>query len=380
MAFELETTLATGVSGNYWFLGYVEVVCNDDPFVNVSMDLYLNRQSKIDGKSIMERRNTKMSLYDIDASVSYDFRACIYNALMQRPEWDNAVMIYDDPLPNPKCQDTAVTTPMETPVAITVGAYDPYNVPFTFSIVDQPANGAVNIEMYSVDFGAGSLSNPVFTYTPDANFAGIDTFTYTATNDNGVVGNTATITINVPSQIPVATSASVSSGMNTEADIALSASDPNNLPLSYAVSVNPTHGTVSLLNNVCTYIPNTDYFGNDSFEFTASNGTYTSTAATISINVVSRIPAASNTEVLTEANVPVELPVSAIDPFSLPLTYSITTSPTNGSVAESNGVFTYTPNVDFVGSDSLQYTASNGTYTSPAATISISVNELIIGE
>ena len=168
--------------------------------------------------------------------------------------------------------------------------------------------------------------------------------------------------------------------MNTEADIALSASDPNNLPLSYAVSVNPTHGTVSLLNNVCTYIPNTDYFGNDSFEFTASNGTYTSTAATISINVVSRIPAASNTEVLTEANVPVELPVSAIDPFSLPLTYSITTSPTNGSVAESNGVFTYTPNVDFVGSDSLQYTASNGTYTSPAATISISVNELIIGE
>ena len=75
MAFELETTLTTGVSGNYWYLGYVEVVCNDNPFVNVSMDLYLNKQAKLDGKSIMERRNTHMSLYDIDASVSYDFRA-----------------------------------------------------------------------------------------------------------------------------------------------------------------------------------------------------------------------------------------------------------------------------------------------------------------
>ena len=374
MAFELETTLATGVSGNYWYLGYVEVVCNDNPFVNVSMDLYLNRQAKIDGKSIMERRNSRMSLYDIDASVSYDFRACIYNALLQRPEWSSAVMIYDDPTQNPKCQDASATTPMETPVAISVGAYDPYNVPFNFSVVDQPTEGSVSLEMAYVDFGAGDLSNPVFLYNPNPGFAGVDTFTYTATNDNGVVGNTATITIVVPSQIPVASSTSVSSGMNTEADITLSASDPNNLPLTYAVTVNPTHGTVSLTGNVCTYIPTTDYFGSDSFEFTATNGTYTSSAATISINVVSRIPTASSTEVSTEVNIPVELPLSAIDPFSLPLTYSITTNPTNGSVAESNGIFTYTPNADYIGLDSVSYTASNGTYTSDAAIIDIAIN------
>ena len=52
MAFELETTLGTGVSGNYWYLGYVEVVCNDNPFVNISMDLYLSRQAKLDGKQM----------------------------------------------------------------------------------------------------------------------------------------------------------------------------------------------------------------------------------------------------------------------------------------------------------------------------------------
>ncbi len=374
MAFELESTLSTGVSGNYWYLGYVEVVCNNSPFVNVSMDLYLDRQAKLDGKSIMERRNTNMSLYDIDASVSYDFRACVYNALMQRPEWAGAIMIYDDPTQNPKCQDASYSTEMETPVAITVGAYDPYNVPFTFSIVDQPTNGSVNIEMASVDFGAGTLLNPVFTYAPNAAFAGQDTFTYTATNDNGVVGNTATITVYIPSQIPVASSTNVSSGMNTEASITLLATDPNDLSLTYAVTVNPTHGTVSLTGNVCTYIPTTDYFGSDSFEFTASNGTYTSTAATISINVVSRIPTASSTEISTEVNTPIDLPITAIDPFSLPLTYDITINPTNGSVSESNGVYTYTPNVDFVGFDSLSYTATNGTYTSAEATIQITIN------
>ena len=199
MAFELETTLATGVTGNYWFLGNVEVVCNDSPFVIVSMDLYLNRQAKLDGRYIMERRNTNMSLYDIDASVSYDFRVCIYNALKQRPEWSNAVWIYDDPKKDPKCQDTTASTIVDTPVAITIGAYDPYNVPFSFSIVDQPTNGTVSIVMAQVDFGAGSLSNPVFNYTPNAGYIGDDHFTYTATNNDGVVGNTAKVNILVSS-------------------------------------------------------------------------------------------------------------------------------------------------------------------------------------
>ena len=285
MAFELATTLDSGVSGNYWFLGHVEVVCNESPFVNVAMDLYLDRQAKLDGKSIMQRRATNMSLYDIDASVSYDFRACIYNALMQRPEWANAVMIYDDPVQNPKCQDAVVTTEMETPVAITIGAYDPYNVPFTFSIVDEPTNGSVTIEMANVDFGAGTLSSPVFSYTPNAGFAGADIFTYTATNDNGVVGNTATVIINIPTQIPSASSFSVSTDVNVAVDFTINGSDPNSLPLSYNVISGTSNGSYSNSNNVITYTPNQDFVGSDSLQYTASNGTYTSTTATVNIEI-----------------------------------------------------------------------------------------------
>ena len=285
MAFELETTLATGVSGNYWYLGYVEVVCNDSPFVNVSMDLYLNRQAKLDGRYIMERRNTNMSLYDIDASVSYDFRACIYNALKQRPEWENAIMIYDDPKQNPKCQDASVSTPMETPVAISVGAYDPYNVPFTFSIVDQPTNGSVSIEMAHVDFGAGDLSNPVFVYTPNPGFAGEETFTYTATNDQGIIGNTATVRINIPSQIPVANSYNVSTDINTNVDFSLLGVDPNGLPLTFTIISGSNNGSYTVNADVVSYTPNQDFIGSDSIQYTASNGTYLSPQATINITV-----------------------------------------------------------------------------------------------
>ncbi len=373
MAFELDTTLATGVSGNYWYLGYVEVICNDAPFVNISMDLYLDRQAKIDGKAIMERRNTRMSLYDIDASVSYDFRVCIYMALLQRAEWTGATMIYDDPVTNPKCQDAVVSTEMETPVAITIGAYDPYNVPFTFSVVDQPSNGSVTIEMASVDFGAGELSSPVFSYTPNSGFAGQDTFSYTATNDNGVVGNTATVTINIPTQIPSASSFSVSTGVNNDVVLSLSATDPNDLPLTYTISNNPTNGSVTELNGVYTYEPNADYIGSDSLQYTASNGTYTSSPATVAITVNSRTPVANNYSTNTVIDMPVDVTLSATDPYGLALTYTIETNPTNGSVSELNGVWTYTPNASFVGNDSFTYKASNGTYVSDAATVNITV-------
>ena len=373
MAFELDTTLSTGVSGNYWFLGYVEVICSENPFVNASMDLYLNRQAKIDGKSIMERRNTRMSLYDIDASVSYDFRVCIYTALMQRSEWDGATMVYDDPVTNPKCQDASVTTEMETPVAITIGAYDPYNIPFTFSIVDQPANGSVNIEMASVDFGAGSLSSPVFTYTPNPGFAGQDLFTYTATNDNGVVGNTATVTISIVTQIPSASNLSVSTGMNLEVDLPFYATDPNDLAVTYSVSSNASNGSVSQLGDVFTYTPNTDYLGSDSLEYTASNGTYTSVPATVYIAINSRVPVANEYNVSTAINTPVVLVFDATDPFDETLTYTVTTSPTYGSVNESNGVWTYTPNQDVSATDSFTYTATNGTYISEPANINITI-------
>jgi hypothetical protein len=373
MAFELNTTLGTGVSGNYWYLGYVEVICNENPYVNVSMDLYLNRQAKIDGKSIMERRNTRMSLYDIDASVSYDFRVCIYTALLQRPEWTGATFIYDDPVTNPKCQDATVTTEMETPVAITIGAYDPYNIPFSFSIVDQPSNGSVSIEMASVDFGAGSLSSPVFTYTPDASFAGQDTFTYTATNDNGVVGNTATVTINIPTQIPSASSITVSTGVNNDVVLSLSASDPNSLPLTYVISSNPTNGVITESNGVFTYDPNLDYIGSDSAQYTASNGTYTSSPAAISISVNSRTPIANEYNVTTDINTAVDLSFNASDPYNESLTFTIETNPTNGSVAQANGVWTYTPNQDFTGVDEFTYKASNGVYTSDAANINVTV-------
>jgi hypothetical protein len=372
MAFELETSLPSGVTGNYWYLGFVQVITNDQPYCIVSMDLYLNRQAKLDGKAIMERRNTNMLLSEIDASVSYDFRVCIYNALQQRSEWSDAVYVYDDPTPNPKCQDASVTTQMETSVDISISAYDPYNVPFTISVIDQPANGTIQQNLTEIQFGGGTLSIPVFTYLPDAGFAGSDSFTYTATNDNNVVGNTSTITITVPSLYPEAAGSSVSVFMNDSVDITLEATDPQDLPLTFSVT-NPSNGTVILVDDVVTYEPNTDFVGSDSFTFTADNGTYVSQSATVNVTVDTTVPVANSVNSFTVKDTAVDIIGSATDPQGLPLTYSVDTPPANGIATENNGVFTYTPNTDYMGSDSFTYKVSNGTDVSLPATVTISV-------
>ena len=46
-------------------------------------------------------------------------------------------------------------------------------------------------------------------------------------------------------------------------------------------------------------------------------------------------------------------------------------------VAGSNGVFTYSPNYNFYGSDSFTYTVSDGSATSEEATVSITINSVI---
>lgn len=372
MAFELETTLPSGVTGNYWYLGFVQVITNDQPYCIVSMDLYLNRQAKLDGKVIMERRNTNMLLSEIDASVSYDFRVCIYNALQQRAEWQNAVYVYDDPEQNPKCQDASVTTQMETSVDISISAYDPYNIPFTISVIDQPAHGTIQQNLTEIQFGGGTLSIPVFTYSPDAGYAGIDTFTYTATNDNNVVGNTSTISITVPSLYPEVEGSSASTFMNGTVDVTISATDPQSLPLTFDAT-DPAHGIVSVVDDVVTYVPDNDYVGSDSFTVTAFNGTYTSQPATINITVNSSNPVANDVNSFTVVNTAVDISCDASDPQGLPLTFSVDTPPANGIAIENNGVFNYTPNTDYVGTDSFTYKASNGTQQSLSATITVVV-------
>ena len=84
----------------------------------------------------------------------------------------------------PVADDQAVSTPQDTPVAITLTASDVDGDALTFAIVTGPTDGAL------------SGTAPNVTYTPNAGFTGTDGFSFKA-NDGTVDSNIATVTIEV---------------------------------------------------------------------------------------------------------------------------------------------------------------------------------------
>ncbi len=176
-------------------------------------------------------------------------------------------------------------------------------------------------------------------------------------------------------QAPIANDQSVSVDKNSSVAITLSATDANSDPLTYTIITQPTNGTLSGSAPNLTYTPNTNYVGSDSFSFRANDGKVDSNIATITItiNQVNQAPIANDQSVSVDKNSSVAITLSATDANSDPLTYTIITQPTNGTLSGSAPNLTYTPNTNYVGSDSFSFRANDGKVDSNIATININV-------
>ena len=94
------------------------------------------------------------------------------------------------------------------------------------------------------------------------------------------------ITVNAVNDAPTATAQSVSGNEDAAQSITLAGSDPEGSSLTYAIASDPSNGSASLSGNTVTYTPSSNYSGTDSFTFTVSDGSATSSAATVSIAVI----------------------------------------------------------------------------------------------
>ncbi len=84
-------------------------------------------------------------------------------------------------------------------------------------------------------------------------------------------------------------------------------------------------------------------------------------------------PVAAAQSVGTNEDIPVAIKLSATDADGNPLTYSIVSSPSKGTLSGTAPNLTYTPAADYFGSDSFTFRANDGSANSNTATVSITI-------
>ncbi|WP_165774215.1 beta strand repeat-containing protein [Mycolicibacterium sphagni] len=271
----------------------------------------------------------------------------------------------------------------------TLGFTDPGGQSLTYAVTGKPTQGAVSVD------AAGN-----FTYTPTATAryaatAGTtDTFTITASNGVASTSETVIVSVSPLADKPVAGTPTVGTP-NTSTGVvtgALNFTDPAGKALTYTVTTAPAQGAVTVTaTGTFTYTPTATarYAATnattDTFTVTASDGTNSTTeTVTVSVSPLADKPVAGTPTVGTP-NASTGVVTGALnftDPGAKSLTYTVTTTPTQGTVSvDAAGNFTYTPAATAryaatnATTDTFTVSASDGT-NSTTETVTVSVSPL----
>ncbi len=258
----------------------------------------------------------------------------------------------------------------DTPISGQIQANDPENDVLTYAVTGQPANGTLVLDPVT---GA-------FTYTPNANYNGPDSFVVTVTDDHGNTStSTVALNVNPVNDAPVTANQNLTTAEDTPVAGQVVATDVEGDTLAYSVTTAAANGTVTInsATGAFVYTPGANFNGGDSFVVTVNDGNGGTTTSTITIGVtpVNDAPVSGNQNLTTLEDTPINGAVAASDVDGDSLSYAISGAASNGSVTlnPATGTFVYTPNANFNGSDSFVVTVSDGHGGTTTSTINIGV-------
>ncbi len=250
-------------------------------------------------------------------------------------------------------------------------------------------------------------SDHTLTYVPKSGFTGVDSFKYSIQTSSGyrptatwtegseiVAGgetiNTAIVTITVGTATnsnnpPTAnndtaitlqdTAVNIDNVLSNDTD-----TDNDTLSITSVDSTSSQGGTISNNNAVFLYTPPTGFTGTDSFNYSISDGKGETATATVTITVSAgnHVPIANNDSASLEQDSTKTFSVLSNDTDNdndiLTITTVDTLSAQNGTIVNNgDGTLTYTPANGFTGTDSFNYTISDGKSGSNTGTVNITV-------
>lgn len=178
-----------------------------------------------------------------------------------------------NPLYTPVALDQNLSTNEDVPLNIILTGNHLTPEPIVWTIESDPANGTL------------SGTAPDLVYTPDLDWHGTDSFTFSV--NNGLASNIATIEIvvNPVNDAPITMEQAVSTSANTAVEITLEASDVDGDVLTYIIN-GPVHGTLTGSAPNLLYTPELNWSGEDSFTFKVNDGLVDSNVSTVTITVI----------------------------------------------------------------------------------------------
>lgn len=233
--------------------------------------------------------------------------------------------------------------------------------PTTVTINGPAANGT-----------AVSNADGTVTYTPNADYAGPDSFTYQVCDTTGLC-DTGSVTVTVTGQAdaPVTEDddASVVEDGTVTVDVAFNDTDADGdlVPASVSIVSGPSNGTaVANGDGTITYTPAANWFGTDTIVYqicdsTAPTPECSQGTLTVEVTAVPDLPVANDDTALTAEDTPVVIDVVAndtdVDGDLDPTSVTISTPPGAGTVNvnTATGAITYYPPAEWSGTDVFAY-------------------------
>ncbi|MBP8135045.1 MAG: tandem-95 repeat protein, partial [Rhodoferax sp.] len=285
---------------------------------------------------------------------------------------------------------TITVTPVADTVADTVSTNE--DTAITFNVITG-TNGASadNFEnagrvVTAVTNGANGtvtfLANGSLTYTPNANFSGSDSFTYTVTSGGVTETSTVNVTIAAVNDAPVTNNITATGNEDTLVTVTLSGTDIDGTVTGYIISTLPAYGTLysdsagttpitagNTVTGPVYFRPNADWNGTTTFQYAARDNAglndLTPATATINVTAVNDGPPVAIADTFTTLlGTPViisEVQLLSNDTLRDHAAITGTNTVTGGSLVNNgNGTYTFTPSAAGVGSFSYTITDEDG--------------------
>ena len=235
-----------------------------------------------------------------------------------------------------------------------------------------------------------AVVNPdgTFSYTPNANFSGTDSFTYSITDTDGD-SSVATVSVIVTpvDDVPVAVDDTLTVAEDSVANTGnLATNDTPSFDGGNVWSLaTPATNGVAVVNpdGTFSYTPNANFSGTDSFTYSITDvdGDVSTAMVAITVTAVNDAPVVVNGSgsVAQDGTFNGSLAPLGSDADADALSYSVVTPPLHGTLSLSpDGNFIYTPDVGFSGTDLFTFRANDGTENSNVATFTLTVTDLFI--